>query len=237
MENDSDDEGVDSFAEMRESEVEESTIGVRLNGILSWRGRVIPTQWVCGVCKYPSTPTNQAHCQECKRPQTTEWMKDEMGELFEPGKIVRLPDGWQPDPVLPVPVLTPKGHQRGNKASGSSTSVSKGCKGSEAFVSKSLRLVETKREPEKAMHYTLAVVTDVVRMSKQVLTAITRRIHPAPLNSAAAYYYFRRLNLTETSFTVETLSTFYHTLILRRMRPLGARVCASRSPRDHRSAG
>ncbi len=78
---------------------EDCTIGIPLRGILTLRGRTLPTEWECGVCKCPNSQIagKYAKCKECEQPRVAKWMYNCEGQVIQPAKVIELPPGWQPD--------------------------------------------------------------------------------------------------------------------------------------------
>ena len=78
---------------------EDCTIGIPLRGILTLRGRNLPTEWECGVCKCPNSQIagKYAKCKECEQPRVAKWMYNCEGQVVQPAKVIELPPGWQPD--------------------------------------------------------------------------------------------------------------------------------------------
>ena len=90
-------------------EQQECTIGIPLRGILTLRGRTLPSEWDCGVCKCPNSQMGGrfASCQECEQPRVAEWQVNSEGNVVQPAVVVELPPGWQPDKKVEKHVMKP----------------------------------------------------------------------------------------------------------------------------------
>lgn len=151
----------ETFQNLDFNEVEK-TIGIALTGPLSLSGRILPSEWLCGVCA-AKINMSLTVCTECQSSRLAPWMRTRGGEIIAPGQIVRLPSGWQPisEPIREVLPNSPH-----NKVS------TKSKVPAEARPTKLPSSHTTMTASVVA--YKVAVITEVVRRLRQVRLIIYR---------------------------------------------------------------
>mmetsp|Transcript_26686 Transcript_26686/g.71681 ORF Transcript_26686/g.71681 Transcript_26686/m.71681 type:complete len:394 (+) Transcript_26686:96-1277(+) len=73
------------------------TAGVPLRGMLLWKGRSLPPEWRCAVCKAVNSTKWPKHavCCECKRERVADWMRLRYADgnswaVLQPGTLVQV---------------------------------------------------------------------------------------------------------------------------------------------------
>ena len=65
-----------------------TTSGLTLCGVLTFEGRALPKEWVCGVCQ-SRTPTTEARCSGCHSQRVAEWQRHRE-TVLEPGVMIEI---------------------------------------------------------------------------------------------------------------------------------------------------
>ena len=117
------------------------TAGVPLVGMLLWKGRSLPPEWHCSVCKAVNSTKwpNDAACCECKRLRVADWMRLRHADgnswaVLQPGTLVQVRSRGAADEaekaapdVLPVEAVVahplPQQQQQRSEQEGERTSV------------------------------------------------------------------------------------------------------------------
>ena len=63
------------------------TLGVPLNGILTFRGRTLPGEWQCAVCT-TRNPKDEPRCSCCRQLRVVDWLRNTKGMLLQPGVVL-----------------------------------------------------------------------------------------------------------------------------------------------------
>ena len=86
------------------------TLGVPLNGILTFRGRTLPGEWQCAVCT-TRNPKDEPRCSCCRQLRVVDWLRNTKGMLLQPGVVLV---GHEPaDPTIYSRARARQGVKRG----------------------------------------------------------------------------------------------------------------------------
>ena len=133
------------------------TLGVPLNGILTFRGRTLPSEWQCAVCT-TRNPSDEPRCSCCRQLRVVDWLRNSKGMLLQPGVVLV---GHEPESAV-APSPTAKGGATAQAGDASpSRSASRGAEGDADADDGS-------HEEDEPCAFELAIVTSVTRVPRQV---------------------------------------------------------------------
>ena len=128
------------------------TLGVPLNGILTFRGRTLPGEWQCAVCT-TRNPKDEPRCSCCRQLRVVDWLRNTKGMLLQPGVVLV---GHEPAGAVAAPLA--KGGGSPASPSRSPTPHAEGDPDAD----------DDAHDEDEPCAFELAIITSVTRVPRQV---------------------------------------------------------------------